>query len=144
MSSTCIICRCCPPFSNRENRSLDFPTAGCFSILSRHYPNNGSKWQLIDFKQLTHLLIKKLCLIPLFWLSQQEVEADHFAHHCSFFAPRAADDITGLSVVGWNRDHENQEWAFLLASVWFIYYKMVWMWVRHKVLWCWMGTSWDL
>lgn len=44
----------------------------------------------------------------------------------------------------WNWDHENQERAFLLTSVWFVHYKMVLVRVRHRVRWCCMVNSWVL
>lgn len=58
--------------------------------------------------------------------------ADHFASDCGFLSPRGTDDITGLSVVRCDWDHEHQKWAFLLTSFFLIQHEMILMWVCHK------------
>lgn len=70
--------------------------------------------------ETTDLLFQALCLLFLFRQPQQEVVADHLAQHCVIFAPRIADYVTSLSVVGGNWDHKYQEWPFLLTFVGFI------------------------
>lgn len=80
--------------------------------------------------------LEDLGRISLRGLSQQEVVADYMAQHCGFFAPRAADGVAGLSVVGCDGDHKDQEGAFPPTSVWLVQYETVMVWVCHKALRC--------
>ena len=121
---------------------FDFPPINLFGPIFLLFSYESwfwsSKWILktnSDFiNERTHLLLKDLGPVSLFWQSQQEVVADHVALHCGVFAPCLTDDITGPSVMGGYWDHENQEWSFLSTSVWLVHYETIWVWVCRKEL----------